>query len=426
MYEGLGLAMQAANQSKSEIERALMSAVDFAANTDELMHAALYMARIGLDQRALRLFRQAANLEPTRLEPYMHGLALAERTGDLDTIRWVCTGVLSRAWPDDKLEVIQSARNLATATLERLRKEKKADEARQFETALNEALIRDLVVRVSWTGQADIDLAVEEPSGSVCSLENPRTIAGGALLASGSTAAQTDKDLHVEDYVVPQAFSGDYQILVRRVWGKVTAGKVTVDILSHYGTKEVAHQQQQIPLSDKDALVKFTLKEGRRKEVLEQAQVAVLADKQQAVGRAILAQQLDSMSDPTATRDLALARRLQQRGLPFFRNGGAVGFMPVITTLPQGTNMSATAVVSADRRYVRVSPTPLFSTIPEVNTFNFAGATGGGGGLGGGGLGGGLGGLGGGLGGGGLGGGLGGGFGGGGLGGGGFGGGGIF
>ncbi len=50
--------------------------------------------------------------------------------------------------------------------------------------------------------------------------------------------------------------------------------------------------------------------------------------------------------------------------------------MPVITTLPEGANMSAQAVVSADRRYVRITATPLFSTIPEVSTFNFA--TGGG------------------------------------------------
>jgi hypothetical protein len=62
--------------------------------------------------------------------------------------------------------------------------------------------------------------------------------------------------------------------------------------------------------------------------------------------------------------------------------------------------MSATAVISADRRFVRISPQPLFSGISEVNTFNFVsgqggqteGGTGGtgfgGGGFGGGGLGG--------------------------------------
>ena len=43
----------------------------------------------------------------------------------------------------------------------------------------------------------------------------------------------------------------------------------------------------------------------------------------------------------------------------------------MIITLPVGANMSATAVVSADRRYVRATTQPLFSTIPVVNTFNY-------------------------------------------------------
>ena len=50
--------------------------------------------------------------------------------------------------------------------------------------------------------------------------------------------------------------------------------------------------------------------------------------------------------------------------------GGAVGYRPVITTLPEGTNMFVTGVVSADRRYVRISPSPQFTAIGEVFTFN--------------------------------------------------------
>ncbi len=57
----------------------------------------------------------------------------------------------------------------------------------------------------------------------------------------------------------------------------------------------------------------------------------------------------------------------------------------------------ALAIISADRRYVRISPGPFFSQIGDVNTFNFVagtsgtsngggGAAGGGGGAGGGGL----------------------------------------
>ena len=53
----------------------------------------------------------------------------------------------------------------------------------------------------------------------------------------------------------------------------------------------------------------------------------------------------------------------------------SVGVRPQITTLPEGTNFSATAVISADRRYVRVTPMPLFSGIGEVTTFTFTGDT---------------------------------------------------
>ena len=55
--------------------------------------------------------------------------------------------------------------------------------------------------------------------------------------------------------------------------------------------------------------------------------------------------------------------------------------------------MFVTGVVKADRRYVRLSPSPFFSGIGEVFTFNSADGTqgtnqGGGGGFGGGGIGG--------------------------------------
>jgi type II secretory pathway component GspD/PulD (secretin) len=104
---------------------------------------------------------------------------------------------------------------------------------------------------------------------------------------------------------------------------------------------------------------------------------------------------------------------------------GAVGFQPIVQPFNDGINLFVQGVVSADRRYVRLSLSPFFNQIIDVQTFtnvNAGGAgIGGGGGQGGGGFGGG------GQGGGGGGqfgfGGIGGGFGGGGQGGGGFGGG---
>ena len=93
-----------------------------------------------------------------------------------------------------------------------------------------------------------------------------------------------------------------------------------------------------------------------------------------------------------------------------FPGGSAVGYMPVITTIPSGANLTVAGVISADRRYVRIAPTPFFTDIGQVTTFNFvSGASGAGGGAGGAG-GGGAGGGGGGFGGGGIGGGGGGGI----------------
>lgn len=86
------------------------------------------------------------------------------------------------------------------------------------------------------------------------------------------------------------------------------------------------------------------------------------------------------------------------------RAQSAVGFAPVVGTIPEGSVLNVTPVVSADRRYVRMSLSPQFIGAVQFDTFNVPAAVSGGGGFGGGGLGG-FGGGGGGFGGGGLGGG---------------------
>ncbi len=55
--------------------------------------------------------------------------------------------------------------------------------------------------------------------------------------------------------------------------------------------------------------------------------------------------------------------------------GGRPGFAPVITTLPSGTQLGASAVVSPDRRYVRMSLQPFFSSVGPVQTFTFQNST---------------------------------------------------
>ncbi len=49
MYEAMSLAMQAAGRPKEEIERAVMSAVDFCENAADLLYIGKYLMQIGYE-----------------------------------------------------------------------------------------------------------------------------------------------------------------------------------------------------------------------------------------------------------------------------------------------------------------------------------------------------------------------------------------
>ncbi len=383
MYKALSLALQASDQPQEEVERALMSAADFAHSTTDLMNLAVYMGRIGLDARALQLLRQASALELYRPEPYMHGLQIAQRLNATDGIRWACLGVLSQAWPNDKKEIVESARFAADALLEKLRNQGQSSQADEFRKQLDDAQVRDCFVKVSWTGDADIDLTVQEPTGAVCTFSNPRTSGGGVMQGDTYTKVKAPgsdgSSDYSQSYALPQGFNGQYKVLVRRLWGQVATGKVTVDVFTHFGTTNEVHVRKQIPVSERDALVNFDLNGGRRTEPLEQAQLAVAAENQEAISRAVLSQQMSEIDNGSSLTDDSGnnaanpdgGAAVNPRNFAFLRPG-AVGYQPVIVTLPQSSSLFATAVVSADRRYVRISPVPFFSQIGQVQTFNFA------------------------------------------------------
>jgi hypothetical protein len=410
MYEAIGLAMQASNAPIEELERALMSAVDFASSPDEVLFVGAYLARSGLPKRALSVFQNVAINDPYRPEPYMQGLKAAQAAEDLDGIQWACVGLLNQQWTKEQREVGETARRVAEATLRQLRQDGRTDEADRFEEACKQAMQRDCVVVVRWTGDADIDLMVVEPSGSICSLQAPRTIGGGVI--SGDSTSRDGKSSvngSYEAYICPRAFSGEYKVLVKKIWGRVTTGQVTVEVITHAGTADESYTRQNIPLSEKNAIVTFDLKEGRRKETIDEQQIANVARNQFQVSRAIIAQALSSGTpDSNSGASDEQKSSFGEWQLAWKRNNnvgrfnvnrpGAVGYMPLVQQFPEGNQMSAQAIVSADRRYVRFSmfPMPLASGITEVSTFNFVTGQGGqqgGGGAGGGGAGGGGGGI---------------------------------
>ena len=262
---------------------------------------------------------------------------------------------------------------------------------------------------MSWTGDADIDLYVEEPGGTICSRINPRTTAGGVMMGDEYSSGKDQSGEIAEYYVLPRGFTGDYRLLVRRVWGEITAGKVTVAVYKNFRTDHQESIQRQIELDEKGTLVLFNLKNGRRKGALIDHAIEENFADQFVMNRALLAQQFEDNYSSTAASEYYRAapgarpegmggNQIAGRG-QFIRRPGAVGYQPVISNIFEGANMNVGHATTADRLWVLVSVTPLFQQVRDVQTFNITGnaqtATGGGG-AGGGALGGGGGALGGG------------------------------
>src|SRR4029079_19520163 len=201
-------------------------------------------------------------------------------------IQWACVGVLSKAWSNDQRELAERAFRIGRATHSQLLADGRKAEAEAFDAAVRKAQQRDCVVMVTWTGDADIDLLVEEPAGTIVSQRQPRSTSGGVHLGDVTSAdgKSTTKGFS-EAYVCPEGFAGDYRVLIKNVWGRPTSGKVTVDVYTHYGSAKEDLVHQQIPLEDKNALVTFHLDKGQRQEALPEAQVANVAKIQNAANR---------------------------------------------------------------------------------------------------------------------------------------------
>jgi hypothetical protein len=151
---------------------------------------------------------------------------------------------------------------------------------------------------------------------------------------------------------------------------------VTAKVILRKGTKNEESLTRSLRLGGDQQTFAFAVPDGRRREPLLDAQIAQDVVAQQEIGKAILAQQIQALADPAVAASMSASRGgvagAPGTGFPpFFGPNAAVGYQPVITTLPEGVNMFARAVVSADRRYVRITCTPLFSGVGNVTTFNF-------------------------------------------------------
>lgn len=355
MYEVLALSMELAKRPKADVERVLLSRSDFtAAVVPEMMLSAAYLKRLGFDERALAMYQQAARLAPARPEPYLRGLQIARELNDAKGVEWGAVGVLTNVWQSGYESQHREAENIAAAVEESLRKTGRSSDADALKASVAAAHQRDLMLKLTWTGNADLDLSVEEPNGGICSFENPFTTAGGAYTHDGYGPKAANC---FEEYIAASALTGDYLARVRLIDGDVVGRRATLTIRRYVGTPDETTKTMTIPIDGKDKIVRLSLNDGRRQALLDRhaLEMPVAAA---APGNVINAQFATGGSRPFVTSVT-----------PVVGSRGAIGFQPVITNIPEGIGFSAMAVVTGDRRYVRLSVAPFFSQIIGVDKF---------------------------------------------------------
>ena len=155
----------------------------------------------------------------------------------------------------------------------------------EYNQKLTAAKERDCLIRVRWTGDADLDLLVVEPSGTICSRLQKRTSSGGIMLGDQFSPDKNHNGEIVETYVLPKGFAGNYQLVIKRVWGDVTSGKATVSITNHYNSNTQRSLTQQVELDKVGAIVNFALDRGRRTESLSDHAIKNYVREQLATNR---------------------------------------------------------------------------------------------------------------------------------------------
>jgi tetratricopeptide (TPR) repeat protein len=359
MYEVLAISMELAKRPQEDIERVLLSRSDFtAAIVPEMMLSAAYLKRMGFHERALKMYQQAARLSPARPEPYLRGLQIARDLNDAAGIQWGATGVLTNVWLPGYEAHHREAEGIAAAVEETLRKAGKKSEADSIKQSMIAAHQRDLMLTLSWSGNADLDLSVEEPNGGICSFENPFTTAGGAYTHDGYGPKAENC---YEEYICASALPGDYLVRVKLLDGDVVGRRAVLKIRRYVGTPQESTKSMTIPIDGKDKVVRLSLNDGRRLALAERSMID---------------------ANENVLQQGAAAGQFASGGSRGFVTGAnavtggrqAIGFQPVITNISEGISLSAIAIVTGDRRYVRLSVAPVFNTIIGVDTFTIPSA----------------------------------------------------
>ena len=375
MYEVLAVTMEAAKAPREEIERVVLSVADFGnATYDSMMYSGAYLSELGHPEAALRMYRQAARISPDRPEPYYLSLKLATQSGVADDAVWAACGVLRNSWGVDYRRQHEQAEDLLAETQKKLQTTQQVEPLHSLKQQATEARRRDLQVRLQWNGTGDLDLSVEDPAGGVASFETRDSAGGGSLLNDGFGPVPENCQ---EEFVCSMGFTGEYVLRVKKASGKIVGHRAVLTIITHAGSPSEKTVTKTITLDQShEHVLRITLDEGRR----EQRRVAwgvvplgVARDWERVASRT--GRPLRRVVDREARQAVAEMQQSRQQGIPPAGGAfGGIGFAPVIRIIPEGASLAVQAVVSPDRRYVRLAISPTFNRIIDVAVFSFQGS----------------------------------------------------
>ena len=268
MYEALALAIEMNGGRPEDVETALNYAADLAQrshNPNHLVSAADKLMLKGYYDRVGTLIDEAAEKVPHRAEPLLMSINLAQKTKDPKRMAQSIDQLLSLGWPGQDEYFRSEARKQAETLANALREEGRGPEADELLASLPNTEARDVYIRLSWDGNADYDLIVEEPLGATVAHAMPRSVFGGALIQNGYGS-------HPEDvYVCPRGFDGDYTARIMMVYNdpEKPTTRLTLEVITHEGApqehKETIHLKPDDP---KAKPVVARLENGRRTLVL--------------------------------------------------------------------------------------------------------------------------------------------------------------
>jgi hypothetical protein len=274
VYEALAIALEASGGDAEEIRRARLSAVALdPKDAQGYLRAARSLADNKEYEQALAFCRQAAELEPNVATPYRDALAYADLGKDSRSMEWAVGKIMEQDWPADN-GMLHDEATLRVGTLAAtLKREQHGDEAARLKSVLNQLRRRDLIIKVTWDNPdsrrlAEVELTVKEPTGTTCSPKQKQTPGGGTLLTTDFFAKRSDADrlAFTVGYTAAEAFSGEYEINVRRLWGQPYGNRARLEVIQHAGTPQEVRRIQSIDLTQGKA-IKVTLKDGRRTEL---------------------------------------------------------------------------------------------------------------------------------------------------------------